>query len=48
MIDQLSRGRLEIGVGMGPLQFETARWNLPWSGRGERAPEFMEIVEKDS
>ena len=46
MIDQLSRGRLEVGVGSGALQFETDRWNLPWSDRRERFPEFMEIVKK--
>ena len=46
MIDQLSRGRMEVGVGSGPLRFETDRWNLPFSDRRERFPEFMEIVIK--
>ena len=46
MIDQLSRGRLEVGVGSGPLRFETDRWNLPFGDRRERFPEFMEIVKK--
>ena len=46
MIDQLSRGRMEVGVGAGPLRFETDRWNLPFSDRRERFPEFMEIVKK--
>ena len=46
MIDQLSRGRLEIGVGSGADQFEFDRWNLPYSDRRERFPEFMEIVKK--
>ena len=46
MIDQLSRGRMEVGVGTGPLRFETDRWNLPFDDRRERFPEFMEIVKK--
>ena len=46
MIDQLSRGRMEVGVGAGPLRFETDRWKLPFSDRRERFPEFMEIVKK--
>ena len=46
MIDQLSRGRLEVGVGSGANPFETDRWNLPESERRERFPEFMEIVKK--
>ena len=46
MIDQLSRGRLEPGVGSGAARFETDRWNLPFSERRSRFPEFMEIVKK--
>ena len=46
MIDQLSRGRLEPGVGMGSLQYETDRWNIPQSERRARFPEFIEIVKK--
>ena len=46
MIDQLSRGRLEVGVGFGANQFETDRWGLPYSERRSRFPEFMEIVKK--
>ena len=46
MIDQLSRGRMEVGVGAGPMRFETDRWSLPFSDRRERFPEFMEIVKK--
>ena len=46
MIDQLSRGRMEVGVGLGPLRFETDRWNLPFDDRRERFPEFLEVVKK--
>ena len=46
MIDQLSRGRLEVGVGSGAQRFETDRWNIPYSERRSRFPEFMEIVKK--
>ena len=46
MIDQLSRGRLEVGVGSGANLFESDRWNLPKSERRERFFEFMEIVMK--
>ena len=46
MIDQLSRGRLEVGVGSGANRYETDRWNIPFSERRERFPEFMEIVKK--
>ena len=46
MIDQLSRGRMEVGVGLGPLRFETDRWTLPFDDRRERFPEFMEVVKK--
>ena len=46
MVDQLSRGRLEVGVGLGAYEYEAERWNLPYSERRERFPEFMEIVKK--
>ena len=46
MIDQLSRGRLEVRVGSGSNKFETDRWNLPSAERRSRFPEFMEIVKK--
>jgi alkanesulfonate monooxygenase SsuD/methylene tetrahydromethanopterin reductase-like flavin-dependent oxidoreductase (luciferase family) len=45
MIDQLSRGRMEVGVGSGADRFEFERWNLPYSERREKFPEFMEIVK---
>ena len=46
MIDQLSRGRLEPGVGSGADRFETDRWGIPYSDRRTRFTEFMEIVKK--
>ena len=45
MIDQLSRGRLDVGVGLGSYQYESDRWNIPYSERRSRFPEFMEIVK---
>ena len=46
MVDQLSRGRLEVGVGVGPGSLELDRWDLPFSERRTKFPEFMEIVKK--
>ena len=46
MVDQLSRGRLEVGVGLGAYEYESDRWNIPYSERRKRFPEFMEIVKK--
>ena len=46
MIDQLSHGRLEVGVGSGANRHEFDPWHLPYDDRRERFPEFMEIVKK--
>ena len=45
-LDQLSRGRLEFGAGVGVLEHEFTRWNLPWEGRRELADEILEIIKK--
>jgi alkanesulfonate monooxygenase SsuD/methylene tetrahydromethanopterin reductase-like flavin-dependent oxidoreductase (luciferase family) len=37
---------LEVGVGLGAYEYESDRWNIPYSERRERFPEFMEIVKK--
>ena len=46
MVDQLSRGRLDFGAGVGALQHEFMRWKLPWDERRAMATEAMEIIEK--
>ena len=46
MVDQLSRGRVEFGVGTGPREHEFTRWNLPFSERRAMAIEALEIIEK--
>ena len=46
MLDQLSRGRLEFGVGAGVFEHEFRRWKLPFAERRAMARESMEIVEK--
>ena len=46
MVDQLSRGRVEFGVGTGPREHEFMRWNMPFSERRAMAMEALEIIEK--
>ena len=46
MVDQLSRGRLDFGAGLGTVQTEFMRWNLPFPERQAMAREAMEIIEK--
>ena len=47
MVDQLSRGRLEFGVGIGTRPHEFLRWYLPdFSERRAMATESLEIIEK--
>ena len=46
MLDQVSRGRLEFGVGHGVLEHEFLRWKLPFGERREMGAEALEIVEK--
>jgi alkanesulfonate monooxygenase SsuD/methylene tetrahydromethanopterin reductase-like flavin-dependent oxidoreductase (luciferase family) len=46
MVDNLSRGRLEFGVGYGIHAHEFMRWKLPFSERREMGEELMDIVLK--
>src|SRR5688572_13999552 len=44
MVDQLSRGRLEFGLGYGPQKHEFDRWHMPFTERRAMGIEAMEIV----
>jgi len=46
MVDQLSHGRLEFGVGYGTRTYEFTRWRLRFEERREMGIELMEIVMK--
>ena len=46
MVDQLSRGRIEFGAGVGVRASEFLRWNLPYPERRAMATEALEIIEK--
>ena len=46
MLDQLSRGRLEFGAGLGVLEHEFIRWNLSFQDRRSAAQEALEIIQK--
>lgn len=45
-IDRLSKGRLELGIGVGWLKEEFAALGVPWEGRGRRAEEYMEVMRR--
>src|SRR5215475_1022984 len=44
MVDQLSRGRLDFGLGYGPRIDEFRRWKLPFTERREMGIEAMDII----
>ena len=46
MLDQLSRGRLEFGAGIGVLEHEFIRWNLPFQQRRAIAEESLEVIKR--
>src|SRR2546422_467342 len=46
MVDQLSHGRLDFGLGYGPRIDEFRRWKLPFTERREMGNEAMEIILK--
>ena len=46
MLDQLSRGRLEFGVGYGIHAHEFMRWRLPFGERRAMGIEAMEIITR--
>src|SRR3954451_13024966 len=43
-LDYLSRGRVDFGVGVGWLREEFEALNVPWSARGRRADEYLEVL----
>ena len=45
MLDQLSRGRLDFGAGIGVLEHEFIRWNLPFHERRSMGEEALEIIK---
>lgn len=44
MLDQLSRGRVEFGTGIGVHEHEFLRWNVDFSARQEMGEEALEII----
>jgi alkanesulfonate monooxygenase SsuD/methylene tetrahydromethanopterin reductase-like flavin-dependent oxidoreductase (luciferase family) len=44
MLDQLSRGRVEFGTGLGVHEHEFLRWNVDFSARQEMGEEALEII----
>ena len=46
MVDQLSRGRLEFGVGYGTRVDEFRRWKVPFAERREMGVEALDIILK--
>ncbi|HEY7063008.1 MAG TPA: LLM class flavin-dependent oxidoreductase [Chloroflexota bacterium] len=46
MVDQLSHGRLEFGIGYGIHAHEFMRWKLPFGERRKMGVEMMEIILK--
>ena len=46
MVDQLSRGRLEFGIGYGIHEHEFLRWKMPFAERRQMGLEAMEIILK--
>ena len=46
MLDHLSRGRLEFGVGLGTHEHEFMRWDTPFDERRAMGDEALEIILK--
>jgi probable F420-dependent oxidoreductase len=45
-LDVISRGRLDIGFGLGWSRDEYEAVNVPWEGRGARLDETLDVLEK--
>ena len=45
-LDILSRGRLDAGFGIGWLRDEYTAVNVPWTGKGARLEETLDLLEK--
>src|SRR5918912_267313 len=46
MVDNLSHGRLEFGIGYGIHEHEFLRWKIPFGERRKMGVEMMEIILK--
>jgi natural product biosynthesis luciferase-like monooxygenase protein len=46
MLDQISGGRLELGVGRGFIRFDYETYGVPWEQAQERLLESVAVVEK--
>jgi probable F420-dependent oxidoreductase len=44
-LDQLSAGRLDAGFGLGWMQTEYDALGIPWSGRGARLEETLDVLQ---
>ncbi len=44
-LDYLSGGRFDFGIGVGWLREEFAAVNVPWSNRGRRTDEYVEVLK---
>lgn len=44
-LDVVSRGRVEVGVGLGWLRDEYQAAGVPWQGRGDRLEEWLDVAE---
>ncbi|QFQ98940.1 TIGR03619 family F420-dependent LLM class oxidoreductase [Streptomyces phaeolivaceus] len=44
-LDVLSRGRLDVGLGLGWLRDEYTAVGVPWEGRGARLEEWLDVAE---
>ncbi|MBC6463302.1 TIGR03619 family F420-dependent LLM class oxidoreductase [Actinomadura sp. HBU206391] len=45
-LDVISRGRLDVGFGLGWSRDEYGAVNVPWEGRGGRLDETLDVLEK--
>ncbi len=45
MVDQLSNGRLDVGIGAGYQQFEFERFGMPLENNKERTLEIIDMIE---
>ncbi len=46
MLDQISGGRLEFGIGRGFMRYDYQTLGVPWSEGQDRAVEYIEIIRK--
>ncbi|MEU5811137.1 TIGR03619 family F420-dependent LLM class oxidoreductase [Streptomyces sp. NPDC047718] len=44
-LDLISRGRLEVGIGLGWMREEYAAAGVPWRGRGARLEETLDVLD---